>query len=238
MDSTSEAQQEVHIEPIVDPPTVRKAKKRVPQANVDRFWNKFNTAFPGKVHTILPQNVYALAKAAKTPRGTVHSQRAGKSYVEAAAECRAAVEKISTECRRVNLKYRDPHFDIEWDLKFKKRDCLDGLWDEDIDMTPRSVKRISVSQVKLLSLMASLTHSAVHCSIYSMTQSFIKKAPLPVMYDKGIMVIVGSCLHSARLGTRRISSTKFVFIVMRQWVFTVLYFTEARLINSVSHHHD
>lgn len=147
MDSTIEAQQEVHIEPIVDPPTVRKAKKCVPQANVDRFWNKFNTAFPGKVYTILPQNVYAQAKAAQIPRGTVHSQRAGKSYVEAAAECRAAVEKISTECRRVNLKYRDPHFDIEWDLKFKKRDCLDGLWDEDIDMTPRSVKRISVSRL-------------------------------------------------------------------------------------------
>lgn len=147
MDSISEAQQEVHIEPIVDPPTARRAKKRVPQANVDRFWTKFNTTFPGKVHTILPQNVYAQAKVATSPGGTVHSQRAGKSYIDAAAECRAAVEKISTECRRVNLKYRDPHFDIEWDLKFRKRDCLDGLIDDDVEMTPRSVKRISVSQV-------------------------------------------------------------------------------------------
>lgn len=146
MDSTVEAQQDVQIEPIVDPPTIGKAKKRAPQANVDKFWTKFNTAFPGKVHTILPQNIYAQAKAAQSPRGTIPSQRAGKSYVEAAAECRAAVEKISTECRRVNLKYRDPHFDIEWDLKCKKRDCLDGLWDEDVSMTPRSVKRISVSQ--------------------------------------------------------------------------------------------
>lgn len=126
------------------PAPARKAKKQTPQVNVDQFWTKFNTAFPGKVHTILPKDNIAKVIAAKVPQGAVHCEAAGKSYDEAAAECYAAVEKIATECRRVNLKYRDPHFDIEWDLKRGRRDCLDGLVSSDWDLAPRSVKRISV----------------------------------------------------------------------------------------------
>ncbi|KAL9607557.1 MAG: hypothetical protein Q9167_007539 [Letrouitia subvulpina] len=122
--------------------TAKKVKKRAPQLNVDEFWDKFTTKFPGKVHTILPANVYAKTKAAKAPQGVVHGQGAVKSYDQAAAECRAAVEKIAKECRRVNLKYRDQHFDIEADLKQNKRDCLDGLAGSGNDLNPKSVKRV------------------------------------------------------------------------------------------------
>lgn len=31
------------------------------------------------------------------------------------------------ECRRVNQKYRDPHFDLDYDLKSGSRDCLESL---------------------------------------------------------------------------------------------------------------
>ena len=75
----------------------------------------------------------------------MHGHAAGKSYDEAAAECQAAVEKIARECRRVNLKYRDPHFDIEFDLKRNNRDCLDALSGAGGDLTPKSVKRVPVS---------------------------------------------------------------------------------------------
>ena len=37
------------------------------------------------------------------------------------------MEKIIDECRRVNQKYRDPHFDLEFDLKTGRRDCLESL---------------------------------------------------------------------------------------------------------------
>ena len=47
------------------------------------------------------------------------------------------------ECRRVHLKYRDFHFDIEWNLTFGKCDCLEGLWTDDADMALASIKRIS-----------------------------------------------------------------------------------------------
>ena len=63
--------------------------------------------------------------------------------------CRAKVEKIVKEHRRINKKYRDQHFDIEMDLKYGLRDCLESLSnDKDTDsrpgtdMQPQAVKRI------------------------------------------------------------------------------------------------
>ena len=52
--------------------------------------------------------------------------------------------KIARECRRINAKYRDPHFDIEFDLKRDRRDCLDSLQSTSNDDRhwPRSVKRV------------------------------------------------------------------------------------------------
>lgn len=123
-------------------PANRKVKKRVPQLNVDEFWDKFNTKFPGKVYSILPANVYAKTKAAQSKAGLVHGQATGKSYEQAVADCRAAVDSISKECRRVNLKYRDPHFDIEFDLKRNRRDCLDSLTGIPNNLSPKSVKRV------------------------------------------------------------------------------------------------
>ena len=75
----------------------------------------------------------------------MNGQIAIKSYDQAAGECRHAVEKIAKECRRVNQKYRDPHFDIEFDLKGKRRDCLDALGGAEEKAYPKSVKRIPVS---------------------------------------------------------------------------------------------
>jgi hypothetical protein len=50
------------------------------------------------------------------------------------------------ECRRVNQKYRDPHFDIEFDLKWGVRDCLSMLsgtpGEDDSFFSPGSVKRV------------------------------------------------------------------------------------------------
>lgn len=72
------------------------------------------------------------------------------SYEAAAAVCRAKVQKIINECRRVNKKYRDAHFDIETDLKMGARNCLQSLsnmkrkgeppgrW-----LRPRGVKRVT-----------------------------------------------------------------------------------------------
>ena len=75
----------------------------------------------------------------------MNCQVAAKSYAQAAAECENAVVKIAKECRRVNHKYRDPHFDIEFDLKRNQRDCLDALGGFEEKAYPKSVKRVPVS---------------------------------------------------------------------------------------------
>jgi len=124
--------------------TPRKAKKQPPQDTIKQFWDKFNTKYPGKVFTVLPDNPYAKSKAAKIPKGVVQGYQAVKSYDQARKECENAVKKIAKECRRVNQKYRDPHFDIELDLKSRRRDCLDGLDRSDLGMTSRAVKRATV----------------------------------------------------------------------------------------------
>jgi hypothetical protein len=70
------------------------------------------------------------------------------SYDEAKAVCEAKVAKIVKECRRLNVKYRDPHFDIEDDFRKwmgKERpyaDCLMGLNEIRDDLRPMSVKRV------------------------------------------------------------------------------------------------
>jgi hypothetical protein len=68
-------------------------------------------------------------------------------------ECRKRVQKLIKECKRVNMRYRDPSFDIDWDLKWEKGDCLNGLVREKFEVNrhvfsnpnssvPKAVKRV------------------------------------------------------------------------------------------------
>ncbi|RDW93338.1 calpain-like protein [Aspergillus mulundensis] len=114
-----------------------------PQAELKQFWEQFNSSFPGKVYTVLPDNPYARSKAARVPKGIVKGQAARKSYDEAREECKRAVTRIAKECRRLNQKYSDPHFDIEMDLKEGTRNCLDGLDKRNDAMRPQGVKRVT-----------------------------------------------------------------------------------------------
>lgn len=137
-----------------EPESRKKVKKQPPQKTVDQLWKAFTTKYPGKVHSVLPNNVYAETKAAKAPKGVIHGEKAGKSYYDAVAECKAAVDKIAKECRRVNMKYRDPHFDVEFDLKGGVRDCLDGLvrGESRYELAPKSVKRVTVKLQRRITL--------------------------------------------------------------------------------------
>ena len=112
---------------------------------------QFTTKYPGKVLSILPADIYAKTKVSKNHTGAARGQVTAKSYDQAASECKNAVEKIAKECRRVNHKYRDSHFDIEFDLKRGYRDCLDSL-DENAgseNLRPKSVKRVTVSSMNV-----------------------------------------------------------------------------------------
>jgi hypothetical protein len=126
------------------------ARKHAPQRSIDDFWAKFTTKHPGKIFTILPDNLYAKRAAAHAPKGSIPGVNALASYEQAVESCRNKVAKIVKECRRLNQKYRDPHFDIEADFKRSQAladtpaDCLTGLDKEQADFQPMSVKRVEV----------------------------------------------------------------------------------------------
>jgi hypothetical protein len=95
-----------------------------PQEVINQFWENLITKKPAKVTRIFPSSLYANLLPPKTKRGTSVGKNAAESYEAAAAECRARVKKVVTECHRTNEKFTDPEFDIE-DLS--DRNCLEGL---------------------------------------------------------------------------------------------------------------
>ena len=126
--------------PVVEA-ALKKTRKQDPQRTIDEFWAKFTTKAPGQAYTVLPNDLYAKRAARTAPKGIVPGHNAAASFDEAVATCRAKVQKIAKECRRVNQKYRDVHFDIEIDLKLRTLYCLEGLLGES-SSPPASVKRV------------------------------------------------------------------------------------------------
>ncbi|KAI3322591.1 hypothetical protein HD806DRAFT_500471 [Xylariaceae sp. AK1471] len=122
----------------------KKNKQQNPQEAIDEFWSKFTTKAPGKATRVIPSNAYAERAARRSSQAVGTTTQA--SYEEAAAVCKAKVAKIVKECRRVNQKYRDPHFDLEFDLKWGGRDTLETLCNtkekRESTFHPKSVKRV------------------------------------------------------------------------------------------------
>ncbi|RYP03722.1 hypothetical protein DL764_004946 [Monosporascus ibericus] len=131
--------------PVTIPPGPKTRKQQTPQEAIDQFWSKFTTKTPGKATTVIPHNEY-IQKAVDNHLRASSGKTTQASYEEAAAVCRAKVAKIVKECRRINQKYRDPHFDLELDLKWGKRDTLETLCNtrekRESSFRPRSVKRV------------------------------------------------------------------------------------------------
>ncbi|KAI0420583.1 hypothetical protein F5X98DRAFT_361668 [Xylaria grammica] len=125
----------------------KKNKQQTPQQAIDEFWAKFTTKAPGKATTVIPSNEYVERVARRASKAVGTTTQA--SYDEAAAVCKAKVAKIVKECRRVNQKYRDPHFDLELDLKWGDRDTLESLSNTkgekkpESGFHPKSVKRVT-----------------------------------------------------------------------------------------------
>jgi len=170
-------------------------RKQAPQRNIDEFWNKFTTKHPGKIFTILPDNLYAKRAAAHAPKGSIPGVNALASYEEARESCCRKVAKIVKECRRLNQKYRDPHFDIEADFKRSQAiadtpaDCLTGLHEDQTDFHPLSVKRVEVGCTPPAPSQPLTPRNRT----YSTDPNFLLKARPPTMSDKAMTGTAGSC---------------------------------------------
>ncbi|MCJ1286940.1 calpain 2, (m II) large subunit [Xylographa opegraphella] len=114
------------------------------QEMIDHFWatSLKPTKITSSSSSVLPSNVYGKLVRQHTPEGEVGGRSIAASYEKAVKECEARVIQIVAECKRNNMKYSDPHFDLD-NLDY----CLKGLptaSDEDASesATELCVKRV------------------------------------------------------------------------------------------------
>ncbi|CAN8106159.1 unnamed protein product [Discula destructiva] len=107
---------------------IRGKEPQTPQEKIDEFWGNYKTKAPGRATSITPQNEFAERAACRAAaKSKAPAKTTEQSYEAAAEQCRRKVAQIVNECRRVNQRYRDPHFDLELDQKLNRRDCLTSL---------------------------------------------------------------------------------------------------------------
>lgn len=84
----------------------KKKKKLPPQKSINRIWKKFSKRKFHKALAVLPFDPVQ-------PPATYHSNELlSAGYERAVEECRRKVEKIIKECKRVNMRYRHPGWDL------------------------------------------------------------------------------------------------------------------------------
>ncbi|KAG4282263.1 hypothetical protein FPRO04_13307 [Fusarium proliferatum] len=125
----------------------KKKKKLPPQKSINRIWKKFSKRKFHKALAVLPFD------PVQSPATYYSNELLSAGYQRAAEECRRMVEKIIKECKRVNMRYRDPGWDLDWDLRYEKGHCLNHLGSQKFELNrttllsskaavPKAVKRV------------------------------------------------------------------------------------------------
>jgi hypothetical protein len=126
----------------------KKKRKVPPQQSINRIWKRFSNKRFNKALAVLPFDPVLPPIISDRSNELLNA-----GYERAAEECRRKVRKIIQECRRVNTRYRDPGWDLDWDLKMEKGHCLNSLGRTKFDLSmstlmnpsaivPKAVKRI------------------------------------------------------------------------------------------------
>ncbi|KAI0006901.1 cysteine proteinase [Xylariaceae sp. FL0662B] len=125
----------------------KKKRKPPPQQSINKIWRRFTSKQFSKALSVLPFDPVPLPSTPERPNELLNA-----GYERARDECSRKVKKIIQECRRVNTRYRDPGFDLDWDLKWAKGHCLNYLGSNKFDLSssrlststsvPKAVKRV------------------------------------------------------------------------------------------------
>lgn len=122
----------------------KKRKKRLPpQQSINRIWKKFSNRKFHKALSVLPFDPVSPPANLDRPNELVWD-----GYERAAEECRRKVDKIVRECKRVNMRYRDPGFDLDWDFKYEKGHCLNSLGSQKYELNSNTLLSSSASVPK------------------------------------------------------------------------------------------
>ncbi|OTA66533.1 cysteine proteinase [Hypoxylon sp. EC38] len=125
----------------------KKKRKPPPQQSINKIWRRFTAKEFTKALAVLPFDPVPLPSTPERPNELLSA-----GYERAREECSRKVKKIIAECKRVNTRYRDPGFDLDWDLKWLKGNCLNYLGSRKFDLcgsrisistsVPKAVKRV------------------------------------------------------------------------------------------------
>ncbi|KAI1822679.1 hypothetical protein F4861DRAFT_376513 [Xylaria intraflava] len=125
----------------------KKKRKLSPQQTINGIWRRFATQKYSKALSVMPFDPVPLPSTLEEP-----NELLSVGYERAREECSRRVKKIIQECKRVNTRYRDPNFDLDWDLKMGRGNCLNYLGSSGFDMAntrysttnsvPKAVKRV------------------------------------------------------------------------------------------------
>lgn len=85
----------------------KKKKKLPPQQSINRIWKRFSNKRFNKALSVLPFDPVLPPTISERSNELLSA-----GYERAAEECRRKVKKIIQECKRVNMRYRDPGWDI------------------------------------------------------------------------------------------------------------------------------
>lgn len=85
----------------------KKKTKPPPQQSINKIWRHFSAKKFSRALSVLPFDPVPLPAE---PERSNELLSAG--YDRAVEECRRKVQKIIRECRRVNMRYRDPGWDV------------------------------------------------------------------------------------------------------------------------------
>ncbi|ORY63397.1 uncharacterized protein BCR38DRAFT_344294 [Pseudomassariella vexata] len=146
--SSSESEDEKPRKPKPPPNNAaqKNKKKLPPQQSINKIWRHFTTKKATKALSILPFD------PVPSPTADRKNELLSVGYERAVEECRQRVRRIIQECKRVNMRYRDPGFDLDWDLKMLQGHCLNYLGSNKFDLcgprlsfnmsVPKAVKRV------------------------------------------------------------------------------------------------
>ncbi|KAI1143958.1 cysteine proteinase [Hypoxylon sp. FL0543] len=125
----------------------KKKRKPPPQQSINKIWRRFTAKEFTKALAVMPFDPVPLPSIPERPNELLTA-----GYERAREECSRKVKKIIAECKRVNTRYRDPGFDLDWDLKWLKGNTLNYLGSRRFDLSssrlststsvPKAVKRV------------------------------------------------------------------------------------------------
>lgn len=135
-------------------PKKKKKKPVPPQEAINKIWSRFSAPKFSQATVILPfvprptRSSFDPAKPLPVLKPKQDNLLVSEDYERAVQECRTRVRKLKKECQRVNMRYRDAEFDIDWDLKYEKGHCLNNLSKRRFDVTNRSMRNPTSSTPK------------------------------------------------------------------------------------------